>query len=199
MAASAGSLPRYLRRLAGGTGADSADDAALLDRFVRGRDEVAFAGLVARHGPLVLGVCRRALRDVQQAEDAFQATFLVLARKAATLRHPDRLPAWLHGTARRLALILCYLEGHTPEEGARMLGCSLGSVRGRVERGRRRLERPFDARGQGGAAAPDRAAMRRPGLAAKDDCAGNDLPGTGRGAWWFPVRFRRATGLRLNG
>ncbi len=104
MAASAESLLGYLRRLAGGTGADSADDAVLLERFVRQRDEAAFAALIARHGPLVLGVCRRALRDMQNPEDAFQATFLVLARKAATLRHPDRLPAWLHGTARRPAL-----------------------------------------------------------------------------------------------
>jgi RNA polymerase sigma factor (sigma-70 family) len=78
-------------------------DAALLARWVEQRDEAAFADLVARHGPMVLGVCRRVLGDVQHAEDAFQATFLVLARKAARLRRPDALPGFLYGVALRLA------------------------------------------------------------------------------------------------
>ena len=63
--------------------ADSDSDAGLLERFVRGRDEDAFAALVARHGPMVLGVCRRLVGDSHAAEDAFQAVFVVLARKAA--------------------------------------------------------------------------------------------------------------------
>ena len=57
-----------------------------------------------RHGPMVYGVCRRVLHDRHDAEDAFQATFLVLARKAASLRRPQALAAWLYGTARHLAL-----------------------------------------------------------------------------------------------
>jgi RNA polymerase sigma factor (sigma-70 family) len=76
----------------------------LLERFVRQRDESAFAALVARHGAMVLRVCRRVLGDAQEAEDAFQAAFLILARKATSLKRPDALPGWLHGVARRVAL-----------------------------------------------------------------------------------------------
>src|SRR5690349_24638287 len=79
-------------------------DRQLLERYALGRDEAAFAALVARHGPMVLGVCRRVLHDGHAAEDAFQATFLILARKAATVRPADRLAAWLHGVARQVAL-----------------------------------------------------------------------------------------------
>jgi DNA-directed RNA polymerase specialized sigma24 family protein len=73
-----------------------ADDASLLERFVQVRDELAFAALVARHGPMVLGVCRRVLGDLHTAADAFQATFLVLARQASRLRHHSSQAAWLH-------------------------------------------------------------------------------------------------------
>jgi len=75
----------------------------LLGRFVRSRDEDAFAELVGRHGRLVLGVWRRVRGNAQQAEAVFQATWLVLARKAATIRRPSTLATLLHGTARRLA------------------------------------------------------------------------------------------------
>jgi RNA polymerase sigma factor (sigma-70 family) len=78
-------------------------DAVLLAQFAADSDEAAFAVLVRRHGPMVLGVCRRLLGDVHSAEDAFQATFLLLAKKAPGLRRPDQLGPWLYGVARRVA------------------------------------------------------------------------------------------------
>jgi RNA polymerase sigma factor (sigma-70 family) len=79
-------------------------DGQLLGCFIERRDEGAFTALVRRHGPMVLGVCRRVLRHEQDAEDAFQATFLVLARKAASLRSRELVGNWLYGTAYRTAL-----------------------------------------------------------------------------------------------
>jgi RNA polymerase sigma factor (sigma-70 family) len=78
-------------------------DRELLRAFVDRADGAAFTELVARHGPLVLGACRRVLADAPDAEDAFQATFLILARKAGTVRRPERLGAWLYGVALRCA------------------------------------------------------------------------------------------------
>jgi RNA polymerase sigma factor (sigma-70 family) len=80
-----------------------ASDAALLKRFVTCHDEAAFAALVARHGPMVFGVCRRLLRHRQDAEDAFQATFLILVRKAAAISRRELLGNWLYGVAARVA------------------------------------------------------------------------------------------------
>ena len=77
-------------------------DGELLERFVTARDEAAFEGLVRRHGPMVLGLCRRALRDDHEADDAFQATFLVLVRNARTIRKRDSLASWLYGVALRV-------------------------------------------------------------------------------------------------
>jgi RNA polymerase sigma factor (sigma-70 family) len=78
-------------------------DREFLERFVKTRDESAFAAIVERHGPMVLDVCRRVVHDLQEAEDACQATFLVLARKAGSLRRPELLANWLHGVAYRSA------------------------------------------------------------------------------------------------
>jgi RNA polymerase sigma factor (sigma-70 family) len=76
----------------------------LLERFVGGHDEAAFEALMARHGPMVLGICQRLLRDPNDVDDAFQATFLVLVRKAGTLRRRDLLGNWLYGVAHRVAI-----------------------------------------------------------------------------------------------
>src|SRR5258708_24734633 len=95
-------LLQYVRRLVIASPGDS--DAALLGRFISARDERAFTALVDRHGALVLHVCQRILGDVHDAEDAFQAVFLVLARKAAAVQPREALAAWLHGVAGRVAL-----------------------------------------------------------------------------------------------
>ncbi len=93
-------LVGYLHRLAA---RDEASDRQLLERFARQHDEDAFRTLVRRHGPLGLGVCRRALRHRQDAEDCFQATFLVLARKAGRVRWHESAAGWLYQVATRLA------------------------------------------------------------------------------------------------
>jgi RNA polymerase sigma factor (sigma-70 family) len=181
-----------------GTGADTPTDAQLLRRFAASRDQDAFARLVERHGPLVLGVCRRVLGTVQDAEDAFQATFLVLARRAASIRDPDLLGNWLYGVASRIArkaraavqkrqmrekpspllpslvapaaadpdlgpvldeelsrlpekyraaVVLCYLQGKTNEEAARLLQWPTGTVKGRLARARDLLRDRLTRRG----------------------------------------------------
>src|SRR5689334_7640329 len=79
-------------------------DAQLLRRFAGERDAEAFAVLVRRHGPMVLGVCRRVLDDSHDMEDAFQAAFLVLVRKAGSLGRPQLLANWLYGVAFRAAV-----------------------------------------------------------------------------------------------
>src|SRR5437764_763749 len=80
------------------------NDADMLGRFLTDRDEESFARLVRRHGPMVLAVCLRVLRHRQDAEDAFQATFLVLARRAGAVRPRSLLANWLYGVAHRTAL-----------------------------------------------------------------------------------------------
>src|SRR5207248_9906803 len=79
-------------------------DAQLLDRWIAARDEAAFELLLRRHAPLVLGVCRRLLPHSQDVEDAFQATFLLLLRKAGSIRKRDALGSWLDTVAYRVAL-----------------------------------------------------------------------------------------------
>ena len=95
---------RHLGRALESAEATGQGDDQLLERFVRGRDEVAFEVLVCRHGPLVLGLCRRVLRDEQEAEDAFQTTFLTLARKAGSIGRREALGSWLYKVAHRIAL-----------------------------------------------------------------------------------------------
>jgi RNA polymerase sigma factor (sigma-70 family) len=168
-----------------------ATDGDLLARYARHRDEAAFAELVRRNGPVVLRACRSVLGE-SAAEDAFQATFLILVRKAPGLTCSETLAGWLHATAVRVArdarradlrarrrevartaprtapaddltwrevraaidaelavlpevyrvpLVLCYLQELSYEEAAARAGCSVGALRGRLERGREQLRR----------------------------------------------------------
>jgi RNA polymerase sigma factor (sigma-70 family) len=197
-ATQAGVVLCHLRALAAGPDERTPDD-QLLQRFAATRDGEAFEALLRRHGPMVLGVCRRLLRREQDVEDVFQATFLVLARKAASIRRPQSVAAWLHGVARRIAvkvraaaarqavgpvpevaapdlgpagvltwhevrgaldeeltrlpealrapLVLCYLQGLTRDEAAARLRCPLGTLKGRLERGRDLLRQRLTRRG----------------------------------------------------
>src|SRR5579864_2842476 len=163
-------------------------DRQLLEIFIERRDEAAFEAMVRRHGPMVMGVCRRILRNPQDAEDAFQAAFLVLVRKAAVLASRELLAGWLYGVAYntalkakaaaarrrrkerqatamreadaetstpendwlplldrelnglpdkyRLPIVLCELQGKPHKEAARELGCPIGTLSGRLSRGR---------------------------------------------------------------
>src|SRR5579864_8631593 len=110
----------HLRRELSPPGGDLSDG-QLLARFLAARDEAAFAALVRRHGPMVLGVCRRVLRHAHDAEDAFQATFLVLVRKAATIRPREMVGNWLYGVAYRTAMKARAMgaKRHTREAEAR--------------------------------------------------------------------------------
>jgi RNA polymerase sigma factor (sigma-70 family) len=103
-AGQAGTVLRHLRHLVVAQETRGLSDAQLLRRFAAHREEDAFAALVQRHGRLVWNVCRHVLGDEHDAEDAFQATFLVLARKAASVRKAEALASWLHGAAYRVAL-----------------------------------------------------------------------------------------------
>ncbi len=99
-----GTVVRYLRRMARAPARGEPRDRHLLERFVTHREDAAFAALVERHGPMVLGVCQRVLQDGHDAEDAFQATFLVLARKAGAIRRQASVGSWLYGVAYRTSL-----------------------------------------------------------------------------------------------
>src|SRR5689334_18678688 len=97
----ANSVLPYLRRTALGRDGADPSDGELLERFRSRRDEAAFEALLRRHGPMVLGVCRRLLHNSADAEDAFQATFLVLLRKAGSIDPPRMVGNFLYGVAYR--------------------------------------------------------------------------------------------------
>src|SRR5262249_48779296 len=95
---------RHTRNLAGARPAGGLTDRQLLEHFAGQGEEAAFAALVERHGPMVLGVCRRLLGNLHDAEDAFQATFLVLARRAGSIHRRESLGGWLYVVAYRAAI-----------------------------------------------------------------------------------------------
>jgi RNA polymerase sigma factor (sigma-70 family) len=195
-------LLRQIRQVALPSTGDVSDQ-ELLRRYVASGDVLALELLIWRHQRLVLGVCLRVLKDVHDAEDAFQATFLVLARKAHAIRNGQAVAAWLYEVAYRVALtalrrrrrqagrvlplsdtvadglaaeppstpderellevldravnrlpvrhraavVLCYLEGKTHEEAARLLGCAAGTVASRLSRARGKLRAWLEGRG----------------------------------------------------
>src|SRR5215469_9730587 len=100
---STNSVLRHLRQVVLRHQPDGLTDAQLLEAFLIQHEEAAFAALVRRHGPMVFGVCRRILGNRHDAEDAFQATFLVLLRKASSIRPGQAVGPWLHGVAQRTA------------------------------------------------------------------------------------------------
>jgi RNA polymerase sigma factor (sigma-70 family) len=97
-------LTGHLRRFAGTPEVHDQSDQTLVRRFAESRDEAAFEALVGRHGSMVLAVCRRVLANEADAEDAFQATFVVLARNPAAIRKRSSVGSWLHGIALRVSL-----------------------------------------------------------------------------------------------
>ena len=107
-----GGTLRHLRDLFHDGTAVGLGDGQLLARYAASRDEAAFEALVARHGPMVLATCRAVLEHEHDVEDAFQATFLVLARKARSVRAGDALGGWLHRVAYRAAV-----AGRAPSRG----------------------------------------------------------------------------------
>jgi RNA polymerase sigma factor (sigma-70 family) len=99
-----GSLRQHIHKMASGASANGQTDREFMDEFSIRGNQAAFAGLIARHGPMVLRVCRRVLNHEQDAEDAFQAVFLVLAENARSIRKREALAEWLHGVAYRTAM-----------------------------------------------------------------------------------------------
>ena len=189
----------HLCRLIGSGSEGEVPDGDLLERFLSQCDAAAFTVLLRRHGPTVLGVCQRVLNNAHDAEDAFQATFLVLARKARSINRRDSLGNWLYGVAYRVALkaradavrrrhherhaaskaesqpglepkwddvrpildeevnrlpdkyrrpiVLCYFQGKTYQEAARLLGWPAGTASVRLARARDLLRTRLARRG----------------------------------------------------
>jgi RNA polymerase sigma factor (sigma-70 family) len=99
-----GKVLRHIHFMAAGSGGSDFTDRQFLDSFSIHRDEAAFSALISRHGPMVWRVCRRVLQHEQDAEDAFQAVFLVLAQRSASIRKREALAEWLHGVSYRTAM-----------------------------------------------------------------------------------------------
>src|SRR5437868_11259466 len=112
----------FLRRAAhrAGRPGPATADAVLLERFALNRDQAAFAELVTRHGPDVYALCRRLLRSEPDAEDVFQATFLVLAREAGRVRKAASVGSWLYGVAYRLGRKARARRGRPAPDPARL-------------------------------------------------------------------------------
>ena len=190
---------QLIRKIAAAPQAEELTDGQLLERFADRRDEAAFASLIARHGRMVFSVCRRLLHHQQDAEDAFQATFLVLVRQARSITKRDSVASWLYGVAYRVAckarrkrarqqvqearlpdlagaepvpdlfrrelaavldeevdrlpskyripFVLCYVQGKTNEQAARLLGRPVGTVSAQLCRARERLRSRLTRRG----------------------------------------------------
>src|SRR2546421_4678473 len=128
-------LFRRARHL-GGPGLDTLTDRQLLGQFAARRDGDAFARLVGRHGAMVFGICRRLLRDHHAAEDAFQAVFLVLARRAGSVGWRESAGGWLYEVAHRVAAkALCQAarQRTREKEAASMRSERLSAAEGRDE------------------------------------------------------------------
>jgi len=147
MATTAGrSMIRHLSRAAVLSDDVARTDAGLLADFIARRDEAAFTALVRRHGSMVLAVCRRVVGNRDDADDAFQATFLVLARKASAIADRDLLANWLYGVAYRTAL-----EARTRmlrRSGCRDIRARIPRPGRRTGRGQCRVAGPFGSRTQ---------------------------------------------------
>jgi RNA polymerase sigma factor (sigma-70 family) len=120
---SANTVLGYLHSILSRSRGEQDDDRELLRRFAEARDGDAFAVLMRRHGPMVLGLARRVVGDAQLAEDVFQAAFLMLARKAHTIRRAESLSCWLHGVAFRLALRVRRAHQRRQEREAHVRRC----------------------------------------------------------------------------
>jgi RNA polymerase sigma factor (sigma-70 family) len=127
-----GEIARHLRQLFGEGTLAGLTDAQLLDRFRTGGDALAFTAIVARHGPMVRDVCHSVLRDPADADDAFQAAFLVLARRAGTVRSRAGVGGWLHRVARRIAVRAATARRERPHADAVAIPGSLGPGPGPV-------------------------------------------------------------------
>ena len=191
----AGAIAQGLERLVDPGTIAGLSERQVLARFVERRDPVAFEAIVVRFGPMVLTVCRQMLRDANDVDDAFQATFVILIEKAGGLKQPDRLGPWLYGVAHRVAsrtrrrrrqeglprklegrragqdpaeveelaalhdeiqrlpekyrlpIVLCCIEEETHDDAARRLGWPVGTVHGRLSRGRDLLRGRLGRRG----------------------------------------------------
>ncbi len=190
--ASAAAMARGLETLVDPGTISGLSEPQVLARFVERGDPVAFEAIVVRFGPMVLSVCRQLLRDTNDVDDAFQATFLILIQKAGGLKQPEKLGPWLYGVAHRVAsrmrrrrraeglppdlarpttdndpdqmavlhdeigrlpekyrlpIVLCCVEEETHDEAARKLGWPVGTVHGRLSRGRHLLRGRLGRRG----------------------------------------------------